>query len=303
MSKRKIIVITGPTATGKSALALGMAQGFGQAHKDISGGVIINADSMQIYRDLQVITARPSDEEMAQASHELYGVLDGAVNCNAAMWCSMAKEAIENAWDNGQQPILVGGTGMYLMSLKNGLSYVPEIDKNLRESLRKKLHDIGNAEFHAYLRSIDPLAADKLEVNDSLRILRAAEIMLQTGKPISYWQEKPLHPVFEGEEVEFEFNIMQMERERLYERINQRFDKMVELGAIDEVAEFKARKLDPTLPLMRAHGVPEFIAYLDGKMTLEDAIDKAKQHTRNYAKRQMTWARGQLPDDSKIISC
>lgn len=280
--KNSVRILTGPTASGKSALALEWAAQ--------ENGVIINADAMQMYRDLRILTARPSVGEEAQVPHRLYGVLDAHETGSVAIWLNMAIAEIRQVWAEGKLPILVGGTGMYLKALMEGIAPVPEIPEAVREEVRGSPRGAG--ELHARLAKHDAKMAARLKPGDTQRILRALEVVLATGKSLAEWQEaipeKPLP------EAEFNLHIRTLPRKELYARIDKRVHLMLEAGALDEVKALKGLNLPPSLPLMRAHGVPEFIRFLNGEMAWEDAIDKTQQNTRNYAKRQETWIRNQF---------
>jgi tRNA dimethylallyltransferase len=280
----RVIVIAGPTASGKSALALGVARAL--------GGTIINADSMQIYRDLAAVTARPGDDDLARAPHRLYGVLDGAELCSAARWAELARGEIAAAAAAGRLPILCGGTGLYLRTLLHGIAPVPSIPDEIRRAARQLHAQLGGAAFRAELARLDPGGAGRIEPGDSQRLIRAYEVAAATGVPLGVWQRAQpsvpsgLDPVI--------FTLLPP-REALYAAIDARFAGMVEAGALDEVRALTARGLDPALPVMKAVGVPELAAYLAGDLPLAAAITAAQQASRRYAKRQFTWFRHQLP--------
>lgn len=279
----RIIVVAGPTASGKSALALALAERF--------GGTIINADSMQVYRDLDIVTARPLAAELTRAPHRLYGVLDGAELCSAARWAALAEAEIAAAAAARQLPILCGGTGLYLRALLNGIAPVPPIPDDIRAAARRRHAELGGAAFHAELAGLDPEAAARLEPGDSQRLMRAYEVVRATGTTLAAWQ-RAAAPDNRFAPLVF---ILLPPREALYAAIDGRFAQMVERGALDEVRALAARGLDPALPVMKAVGVPELSAYLDGVMALDAAIGAAQQASRRYAKRQYTWFRHQLP--------
>jgi tRNA dimethylallyltransferase len=279
----KVIVVAGPTASGKSALALALAERL--------GGAIVNADSMQVYRDLSVVTARPSEAELARAPHRLYGVLDGAELCSAARWAALAHAEIAAAAAAGHRPILCGGTGLYLRALLNGIAPVPPIPGEIRAAARQRHAELGGEAFRAELAGLDPEGAARLEPGDSQRLMRAYEVVLATGTPLGVWQ-RAAAPEHAFEPIVF---TLLPPRDRLYARIDARFTEMVEQGALDEVQALVARGLDPALPVMKAVGVPELSAYLEGAAALDAAIAAAQQASRRYAKRQYTWFRHQLP--------
>jgi tRNA dimethylallyltransferase len=281
-----VILIAGPTASGKSALALGLAQA--------RGGVIVNADSMQVYRDLRIITARPTPAEEARAPHRLYGHVDAAENYSTGRWCVDAAAALKAAADAGQAAILVGGTGLYFKALLQGLAAVPPIPASIRDAVRGRLAAAGAAALHAELAERDPAAAARLMPNDRARISRALEVVLATGRSLHDWHREGLPAALDAAGAAKIFLVP--EREALHRRIDARFDAMMASGALDEVRALAARELDPSLPAMKAHGVPWLIRYLAGDVTRDEAIAHAKLETRQYTKRQATWFRNQLAD-------
>jgi len=283
---KKAIIVAGPTASGKSALALALAERL--------NGVVINADSMQVYDTLRIVTARPSAEDEARAPHRLYGVLDPAELCSAGRWRAMAVAEMEAAWAAGQLPVVVGGTGLYLRALVQGLSPIPDIPDATRQAARALFEQMGNEAFHALLASRDPVSAARLHPGNSQRLVRAWEVLEATGRTLADWQAVP--PV-DALDAAFYSIVIAPERDALYEGCDRRFRLMIEQGALEEVKALLARRLDPALPAMKALGVPELAAYLDGRVTLEQAIAQAQQTTRNYAKRQSTWFRHQLQTD------
>ncbi len=270
----------GPTASGKSARALAIAQE--------RGGVIINADAMQVYAQLRVLTARPSVEDEAAAPHMLYGMLPAGEACSAARWLSLAAEAIRETWAQGRLPVVTGGTGLYLKALQEGLSPIPGVGAEIRAQATRLYKEQGAGA----LQERDPAMAKRLKDGDSQRHTRALEVWLATGKSLSYWQRKPREAIFP--DAEFSTEVVMQERAQLYRRCDARFLLMLEQGALDEVKALKALNLHTDLPAMRAVGVPELITYLDGGVSLAEATARAQQATRNYAKRQLTWFRNQL---------
>ena len=278
-----LALIAGPTASGKSALALALA--------DRTAGVIVNADSAQVYPDLPVLSAAPSPAELRRAEHRLYGFLDASISGSAADWASRARREIAEIQASGRLPILVGGTGLYLRTLIDGISPVPPIDPEIRRKVRETPVEANRAD----LERLDPEAAHRLKPADSLRIARALEVLLSTGRPTAEW-----HRQREGGivgEVSLYPIVLLPPRQWLYERCDERFSRMVEQGAIEEVARLLDRALDPSLPVMRGIGVREIAAYLDGSVTLDQAVTAGQQATRRYAKRQYTWFAHQPPDD------
>jgi tRNA dimethylallyltransferase len=280
------ILLAGPTTSGKSALALKLAQ----AH----GGVIINADSMQVYRDLRIITARPTPAEEATVPHRLYGHVDAAENYSVGRWCVDAAAALAEAERSGLRPILVGGTGLYFKALTQGLAAVPPVPSDVRAAVRTQLKDEGITSLYEELRQRDPETASRLMPADRSRITRALEVVLATGRSLTDWHRDGMKPAVDAKRVIKIF--LKVEREELYRRIDARFDAMLAEGALDEVRALAARRLDPTLPAMKAHGVPWLIGYLNGEVTLAEAAEGGKRDTRRYTKRQGTWFRHQLAD-------
>jgi tRNA dimethylallyltransferase len=280
------VLIAGPTASGKSAFALALAEA--------TGGVIINADSMQVYRDLRVLTARPAPEEEAQVPHRLYGYVDAAVNFSAGAWVADAANALTEAHAQNRLPILVGGSGLYFKVLTRGLSAVPPIPPDVREDVRARLARDGVEALHAALMQCDPASAERLKPRDRIRIARALEVVEATGRSLTDWHRDGLPPLLPP--GAFTAVFLSPERDDLYARIDARFGAMLKAGALDEVAALAARRLDPLLPSMKAHGVPALIRHLNGELRLEEAAVIGRADTRHYAKRQFTWFRHQLPD-------
>ena len=286
MSHVDAVLIAGPTASGKSALALTIAERF--------NGTIVNADSMQVYRDLRIITARPTPEEEARVPHQLYGHVDAATNYSTGRWIKDVAAALQDIRAAGRLPILVGGTGLYFSALAKGLAAVPPIPPDIRENVRGRLAREGVAPLRAELEQLDPKTASRLRVNDRSRISRALEVVKATGRSLTDWHKEGMPPVLDSEKTAKVF--LAVDRKELVGRIEGRFDAMLAAGALDEVRLLAVRKLDPTLPAMKAHGVPWLIRHLNGEITLEQAAAGGKMDTRRYAKRQVTWFRNQLPD-------
>jgi tRNA dimethylallyltransferase len=282
----KAVLIAGPTASGKSALALALAQK--------TGGIVINADSMQVYRDLRIITARPAPEEEAQVPHQLYGHVDAAVNFSAGSWVADAANVLAEAREQTTLPIFVGGSGLYFKALTRGLSAVPPIPPQIREGVRARLERDGIEALHAELGKRDPASADRLKPRDRTRIARALEVVEATGRSLTDWHRDGLPPLLPP--GSFNALFLEPDRDALYARIDARFDAMLNAGALEEVATLAARRLDPMLPAMKAHGVPALIRHLAGEITLEEAATIGRADTRHYAKRQFTWFRHQLPE-------
>ena len=282
----KAVLIAGPTASGKSALALEFAQKI--------GGVIINTDSMQVYRDLKIITARPTPEEEARVPHRLYGHVDAAVNFSAGNWVADAAKMLAEARAQGAMPVFVGGSGLYFKALTRGLSAVPPIPPEIRQGVRARLEEGGVEALHAELARRDPQSAERLKPRDRTRIARALEVVEATGRSLTDWHRDGMPPLLPS--GEFSALFLAPDRDQLYARIDTRFDAMLESGALEEVAALAARNLDPLLPAMKAHGVPVLIRYLKGEITLAEAAAAGRVETRHYAKRQFTWFRHQLPE-------
>jgi len=280
------VLIAGPTASGKSALALDVAESL--------GGVIVNADSMQVYRDLRVITARPTADDEARAPHKLYGFVDAAENYSVGRWCLDVEEALAEIGKQGRVPILVGGTGLYFKALTSGLAAVPPIPADIRAGVRERLQREGAPVLHAELMRLDPATAQRVTANDRSRISRALEVVLATGRALSDWHREGLPPSIDPARAVKVF--VACERKELVRRIEARFDAMMKSTALSEVRRLAERKLDPTLPVMKAHGVPWLIRHLHGEILREDAIAGAVMDTRRYAKRQLTWFRNQMKD-------
>ena len=285
MTSPKAILIAGPTASGKSALALRLAE---QA-----GGSIINADSMQVYRDFRVLTARPMPEEERRAPHLLYGHVDAAEIYSAGRWLADASRALAEVERAGRLPIFVGGSGLYFRALLQGLSSMPQVPAAVRSKVRGAAEGVAAAALHARLAARDPATAARLRPSDRQRIVRALEMFEATGRPLTEWQASPGKPLIEPGAAIAVF--ITVDRTELRARIEARFDKMLAEGALDEARALAARRLDPALPAMKAHGAPWLLKHLAGEISLAEAAKEAKADTRNYAKRQETWFRHQLP--------
>jgi tRNA dimethylallyltransferase len=287
---RPALLIMGPTASGKSALALALAERI--------GGEIVNADSMQVYRDFRILTARPTPEEESQAPHHLYGHVDAAELYSTGRWLTDALAAISTIRARNKTPILVGGTGLYFKALTEGLADIPAADPEFRAVLRQRAEEEGAPALHAELSARDPQTAARLEPNDTPRILRALEVLETTGESITALQANTKPALAAGE---WRGLALTPDREALYASINARFDIMLEQGALDEVRAFAARRLDPALPAVKAHGNPALAAHLRGEMSLADAAEIGKRDTRRYAKRQFTWIAGQMPAWPRVV--
>jgi tRNA dimethylallyltransferase len=282
-SKPPLALIAGPTASGKSALALALAERC--------GGVVVNADSAQIYCDLPILSAAPTTEERARAEHRLYGMLDGALPCSAADWAAMARKEIADVHGKGRLPILVGGTGLYLRTLLDGIAPVPGIDPQVRHSVR----DASVEQNLARLSDLDPEAAARLNPSDTTRIARALEVVLSTGRSLREWQKQREGGI--AGRVDLKPVILLPPRDWLYARCDQRFKHMIESGATEEVEQLLSRNLHPDLPVMRAIGVKEIASCIQGENSLEVTIAAGQRATRRYAKRQYTWFANQPPEN------
>ncbi len=279
------ILIAGPTASGKSALALALAE----KHR----GTVVNADSMQVYRDPRIITARPSAAEEARVPHRLYGHVDAAENYSVGRWCEDARAALDEARREGRLPILVGGTGLYFKALTQGLSAVPPTPPEIRATVRARCDAEGAAALHAELARRDPAMAERLKPGDRMRIARALEVLEATGRSLADWHRDGMPAILDLDQALKIF--LAVGRDELHRRIDARFDAMLAAGALDEVRALAGRGLDPMLPAMKAHGVPWLRRHLAGEISLEAAAEGGKQDTRRYTKRQVTWFRHQMP--------
>jgi tRNA dimethylallyltransferase len=282
---KAVALIAGPTASGKSDLAVELALALDRP------SVVINADSAQVYSDLRVLSARPTEAEMRGIEHRLFGEWDGAEPCSAADWAARAKREIEDSHLAGVLPILVGGTGLYIRTLLDGIAPVPPIKPAVREAVRA----LSVEDAYAALQQEDPARARALNPSDSNRIARALEVVRSTGKPLSHWQRQRVGGI--GEAIDLQPLILLPPREALYERCDARFERMLENGAVEEIETLLARKLDPALPVMRAIGVSDIASLLRGERSREEVCARGKQATRNYAKRQYTWFRRQPPQE------
>ena len=283
MQDARIIFIAGPTASGKSAAALRVGEAL--------GGEIVNADAMQVYRELRTVTARPAEEDEARIPHHLYGVLDGAEPCSAGHWARLAVDCISDIRARGKSAILVGGTGLYFKALVEGLSPVPEVPPETRKAARVRREALGATAFRDEVIACDPAMA-RLPEGDTQRLLRAWEVYEATGAPLSSFQDMPRNPLITTPVTKA---VILPERDALYAACNERATEMFSSGAIDEVRALMARDLDPALPIMKALGVPEIASFLRGEHDRHEALELLQRNTRRFAKRQMTWLRHQMP--------
>jgi tRNA dimethylallyltransferase len=283
---KRAVLIAGATASGKSARALEIARE--------TDGVIINADAMQVYHELSILTARPSEAEEAAAPHWLYGHVPASESYSVARWLADATAALEAAWQEKRVPVVVGGTGLYFRALEEGLAPIPAIAPAIRERWRGELSSKGPIYLHGVLEKLNQAEARRLKPGDGQRIVRALEVLETTGRSLEEWQdEAQLIAPLAG--VEARRVLVEVPRGELYARAERRLDLMVAAGALEEVKRLLALKLDPALPAMKAIGVPEFAAHIRGETTLAEALTAAKTATRHYIKRQLTWWRHQLP--------
>jgi tRNA dimethylallyltransferase len=286
-----VLVVAGPTASGKSDLAVDVAEEF--------GGVVINADSMQIYEGLDIVTAAPGPAARKRAPHKLYGIRDPAMPCSAGDWLALAEREIRLAHEEALLPIIVGGTGMYLRTLMTGIAQMPPVDSDIRENVRSRMVRDGSIALHAELAKIDPKSAARINASDSQRIARAVEIYEATGKTLTEWQTGGAEAAG-GTAYTFKTVLLEPPRELLYASCNARFEKMLASGALEEIRALASRNLDPALPAMKALGIPNLLRHLVGDMSLEEACKASQQVTRNYVKRQGTWFRNQFVADLSI---
>jgi tRNA dimethylallyltransferase len=286
-SKAAAVAIVGPTASGKSAAALAVAREF--------DGTVINADSMQVYRELSVLTARPDADALAQAPHRLYGFASGAEPFSAARWRDLASDEIAGARTAGRLPILVGGTGLYIKALMEGLAEVPTVPPEVRAAARARREEIGAARFHAELAAVDGEMAARLAPGDTQRVLRAYEVVQATGRSLAEFQRRS------GQQCgpALAIIVLAPEWDALDPAIAARCRRMVETGALDEVRTLTALHLDPALPVMKAVGVRELVRHLSGEIVLESALELFRLATRQYAKRQRTWFRHQIDTEDR----
>ncbi len=282
-TKPRALLIAGPTASGKSALASAIAQRF--------GATIVNANSMQVYADLRVLTARPTLEEERQAPHRLFGEIDGAVTFSVGLYEARARAILANA----KAPLVfVGGTGLYFRALTQGLSEMPNIPERVRAEVRASAEGRETRELHDELQRVDPAAAARLRPSDRQRLLRALEVFHAAGRSLTSYQNQRAAPALGPGEWRGLF--LAPDRDELKRRIETRFSTMLANGALEEVARLAERRLDPALPIMRAHGAPHLMAHLRGEISLDEAAAGGVRDTKAYAKRQFTWARHQLPN-------
>jgi tRNA dimethylallyltransferase len=281
MKPVRAILIAGPTAAGKSAMALELARRH--------GGVVVNADSMQVYSELRILTARPGEREMADVPHALYGHVAAADAYSVGRWLADATVVLQAAWSEGRLPIVVGGTGLYFKALMEGLSPIPEIAADIRAHWRQEALRLGPEALYRLLTARDPATAARLRPSDPQRLTRALEVLEATGRPLSAWQQEKGEPLLREEETQR--HVLAPPRSVLVERTDARLDRMIAAGALDEVRRLAGLGLARDLPAMRAVGVLPLIAAVEGRLGLAEAIARAKLDTRQYIKRQETWLR------------
>lgn len=286
---KTVLVIAGPTASGKTALALDIAEEM--------GGTVINADSMQVYRDLRILTDRPSETEEIRVPHRLFGVLSAGERGSVAWWRDAASAEIDSALDAGRVPILCGGTGLYLNALMHGIAEVPPVPSAMVDEAIARYGAIGGAAFKEEVRAMDPVLGTRLEPGDSQRLQRAWAVARATGRALSDWQAAPTGG---RDDLRYCRVLLFPPRPVSAEAVESRFRSMIEAGAVEEVRRLAALTLDRSLPAMRAIGVPQLIDYLDNKVSLDDAVTASVVATRQYAKRQRTWFRHQFVSDIRI---
>ena len=276
---KTVFVIAGPTAAGKSKFSLDLAKKL--------NGIIINSDSMQVYKNLSILTARPTIEEMNNVEHFLYGYVDGGKRYNVEKWCKDASKVIEESFEKNITPILVGGTGLYINTLINGIINIPSIPEEIKIESEKILTKFGKDFLINQIKNIDPDSLNEININDNVRLRRIWEVFETTGKKFSEWKLNENKSFIKN--YNFKLILFLPDRKKNYEIVNSRFIKMINRGAIEEVKNLLGENLNESLPVMRAHGVPEIKKYLENETTLEECIAKGQQVTRNYVKRQHTW--------------
>lgn len=288
---RNAILIAGPTASGKSAYAL--------EHAKRLKGSIVNCDSMQVYSVLKLLTARPGIRDMQTVPHHLYGYVHPSQKFSTGQWLADVASLLRSTKLDGCRPVFVGGTGLYFRALLGGLSDMPQIPDSLRSRLRRELIERGSGGLHENLSEKDPLAAASINPGDPQRVLRALEVFEVSGRSILEWQKRQSPPLVDSASAQK--YVLLPERPVLRQRLEQRFDRMIDQGALAEIAELRELALDPAMPAMKAIGVPQLMAAAEGQVDLEAAVENAKTATRQYAKRQMTWFRNQLDDSWTVV--
>jgi tRNA dimethylallyltransferase len=286
-----VFLIAGPTASGKSVLALDLAERL--------GGEIVNADALQIYRDLRLLSARPSAVDEARAPHHLYGEADGADGWSVGRWLKAASAVLADISARGRPAVVVGGTGLYMRALTQGLAEIPPVPLAVRQQTQARFDAVGEAAFREALAVVDPAAAERIAPGDRQRHSRAMEVYAASGRSISQWQADTPPTLPDGS---WRGAVVDLDRAALYARCDARLTAAVKDGALEEVRQLVERGLDPSLPVMKAVGVRELAAHLEGRITLVEAVALAQRETRRYAKRQSTWLRNQTPDWPRLTS-
>ena len=279
MAQKKVLILFGPTACGKSNIALKISANV--------KATIINADSMQVYKDLRILTSRPTEEDEKKIAHKLYGIIDGVESFSVASWLELVKKEIQKSWNQNTLPILVGGTGMYLKSLMEGISEIPSISDSIKLETEETLENNGLE--YLYKTLIKSNKHTVINKQDKQRIIRAFNVLKSTGKSIEEWQKENKKIL---EDVDFEIYLPPIERENLYKASEERFDEMLEKGAVEEVRKLLEQNLGVNCSIMKAIGVREIQGYLNNKTSKEECVNLSKKNTRNYIKRQLTWIRG-----------
>ena len=293
MSQNKVIVIAGPTASGKSALAIDVAK--------FVNGVVINCDSMQVYKHTPIISACPDENDKNTVEHRLFEIYEPSVKGNVVDWLNLAVKEIHSVWEENKIPVVVGGTGLYIDNLINGTTPIPETPSEIRAKISGLQKENGSVFLHQMLENIDSESASRISVNDVTRLSRALEVFEHTKIPLSVWHSKPMIKKLPAAEF-FVIKICPSAKE-LDDRCYLRFDKMIQAGALEEIKFLNGLDLDENLPAMKALGVPELMEYVNGKCTLAEAVDNAKLHTRQYAKRQRTWFKNKLKANLELPNC
>ena len=291
IKSNSVVVVAGPTASGKSALALDFACRY--------NGVVINADASQVYKDIPIISAAPDKDDMAKVEHLLYGILNADDKNSVSDWSKLAVEAIKDVWKKGKLPIVTGGTGFYIENLVKGVSPIPETSVETKQKVAELFEKSGSHGVYEYLQKVDEKGARLVNPNDTTRVRRALEIFYDTGISISEWFQKPMISLLP--EADFQVVLLLPKLSDLEEKCSRRFDIMIENGVLDEIRALMNKNIAPDMPMMKAIGVPELMSYLKGEISLNEASSLAKLHTRQYAKRQITWFRNRLKKIAKYV--
>ncbi len=285
---KKILIIGGATASGKSEYALKLAKNL--------GGAIINADALQVYKELPILTSQPAKNDI---EHKLYGVLSIVDSCSAGIWANMAKSVIDEVIAKGKTPIVVGGTGLYIKTLIYGIAEIPNVSDKIKANVKNKFEELGKEKFYQELTKLDPLTLEKIRPSDKERMIRAMEVIKETGKSIMTWRLENKKTFFSPDQ--FQGYFLNPSRKIIYRNCNERFLKMIDNGALEEVKSIQSLGLSDNSNAKKILGFKELLAYLVDQIPKEDAIQKAQQKTRNYAKRQITWFRHQLPILNELV--